>query len=67
MVLLLREQTPGTELWELQQAFCPSHECLVKGIVFFGTPFKGSILANYLADIAKYLRLPINKTHVMSL
>ncbi|KAH7357299.1 hypothetical protein BKA65DRAFT_225074 [Rhexocercosporidium sp. MPI-PUGE-AT-0058] len=67
ILLLLRDQEIGTELWEFQKVLCPSGDCLVKGITFFGTPFRGSSLANLLAKISTVLRLPLNRSHIMSL
>jgi hypothetical protein len=42
----------GASLHELRDVFWSSGEFIVKGITFFGTPFKGSILASLLAPIA---------------
>ncbi len=67
ILLLLRDQEQGTEPWEFQKALCPSGDCLVKGITFFGTPFRGSSLANLMAEISTFMRLPLNRSHIMSL
>ena len=67
MLLLLREQQEGSPLWDFQKVLCPSGDCLVKGITFFGTPFRGSNLANLLDTISSFLRLPLNRAHIMSL
>ena len=40
---------------------------MIKGIIFFGTPFKGSRFANLGVKLATNLKLPLNKTHIMYL
>lgn len=52
---------------EFRKAFSDKGESLIKGIVFFGTPFRGSRSANVGVKIATGLKFPLNKTHVMYL
>ena len=50
---------------ELHKLNTPSGECVVKGIVFFGTPFQGSRLANLAGRLSFVLRvLPVNMSFI---
>ena len=52
---------------EYQAAFSSRGHTLIKGIIFFGTPFKGSSSARMGVGLATAFRLPLNKVHIMSL
>lgn len=50
---------------ELHKLNAPSGECVVKGIVFFSTPFQGSRLANLAGRLSFLLRvLPVNMSFI---
>jgi hypothetical protein len=40
---------------------------VVKGITFFGTPFKGSVIANWVEPLVRHLPLPLNPSFVRRL
>jgi hypothetical protein len=42
----------------------PFGECVVKGIATFGTPFKGSVIADAVEPVARYLPFPLNMSFV---
>jgi hypothetical protein len=42
----------------------PSGSCIVKGIVFFGTPFRGSRIANWFEPLTRHLPLPLNVSFI---
>src|SRR2546423_1609710 len=46
------------------QAFHPSGQCTIQGLIFFGTPFKGNMWANFGALVGRVppLNLLINAT-----
>ncbi len=52
---------------DFQKAFFSGGQTLIRGIIFFGTPFKGSRSANLGVKLATNLKLPLNKTHIMYL
>ena len=52
---------------DYQKAFYVQGQTLIKGIIFFGTPFRGSRFANLGVKLATNLKLPLNRTHIMYL
>ena len=66
-MLALDSNETDTYRADYQKAFLIHDQILVKGIIFFGTPFRGSRSANLGARLATTLRLPLNKTHIMYL
>jgi hypothetical protein len=67
MLLALGSKDRNEALTDIQKAFSPSGHSLIKGIIYFGTPFRGSRSANLGVKIAAALRLPLNNTHMMYL
>ncbi|KAI9714109.1 MAG: hypothetical protein M1828_001231 [Chrysothrix sp. TS-e1954] len=59
------------ELWQDERkegAFTRDGRCIVKGVAFFGTPFQGSPIANYMLPIAKIMgKLGRNQSLIPSL
>jgi len=71
LLLLLSENERTSELSkEYRHLFLTPAECLLKGIVFLGTPFQGSLKANQIRPFAKALALvnpfPMN-TDILSI
>ena len=66
-MLALNRNERGADRSGYQKAFFRKEQTLIKGITFFGTPFKGSRSANLAVRLATHLRLPLNKTHIMYL
>jgi hypothetical protein len=67
MLLALGSKDRNEALTDIQKAFSLSGHSLIKGIIYFGTPFRGSRSANLGVKIAAALRLPLNNTHMMYL
>ena len=57
MVIAMTGTTSQGPLEHFKDVFVTNNSCVVKGITFFGTPFKGSAIANYVAPVATMLRL----------
>ena len=66
-MLALNRNEKGERRDDYQMAFFVQGQVLIKGIIFFGTPFKGSRSANLGVRLATSLKLPLNKTHIMYL
>ena len=66
-MLVLKSNEDDTHLTEFKKAFFSRGQTLIRGIIFFGTPFKGSRSANLGVKLATNLNLPLNKTHIMYL
>lgn len=66
-LLALKVNEKDTHLKDFQKTFFVQGQTLVKGIVFFGTPFRGSRSANLGVKLATNLRIPLNRTHIMYL
>jgi hypothetical protein len=71
LLLLLSEDERTSELAdEYRHLFLTPAGCLLKGIVFLGTPFQGSLRANQIRPFAKALALvnpfPMN-TDILSI
>ena len=58
------KDTPGTDY---KTEFSIRGQTLLNGVIFFGTPFKGSRFANLGVQLATWFKFPINKTHIMYL
>ncbi len=66
-MLVLKSNEDDTYRTDFQKAFFSQGQTLIRGIIFFGTPFKGSRSANLGVKLATNLRLPLNRTHIMYL
>ena len=66
-LLALKVNEKDTHLEDLQKALLVQGQTLIKGIIFFGTPFRGSRFANLGVKLATRMRLPLNRTHIMYL
>ena len=67
VLLILKRNEKGTSGRDNQKSFFFQGQTHIKGVIFFGMPFKGSRAANVGASLATNLRLPLNKTHIMYL
>ena len=52
---------------EYHAIFSSRGHTLLKGIIFFGTPFKGSSSARKGVGLATTFKIPLNTVHIMSL
>lgn len=66
-LLALKNNKKDTHLEDFQKAFLVQGQTLIKGIIFFGTPFRGSRSANLGVKLATNMKLPLNRTHIMYL
>jgi hypothetical protein len=64
-LLALKSSDEHSVETRLQKTFCPAGNCVIKGIIFFGTPFRGSWMGSIVAPLGTIL--PINRTHTKSL
>ena len=67
VLLALSRNEDGKYHDDYQKAFFRQGQTLIKGVIFFGTPFKGSHSANLAVKLATNLKFPLNKTHIMYL
>lgn len=64
MLQALESRRPEQKPTRFQEFLMPSGECVVKGITFFGTPFKGSLVANWVEPLVRHLPVPLNLSFV---
>jgi hypothetical protein len=53
---IMQSSRSSTSPQDFREVFSPSGKPLVRGIVFFGTPFKGSVIADLLGPFTTLLR-----------
>jgi hypothetical protein len=63
VVLALQNDGSSPQYPQYRQLLMPLGECLVKGIAFFGTPFTGSVIANW-EPVARIVPFGLNMSYV---